>query len=151
MKSNLQKAFTLIELLVVIAVIGMMSAIVFGALNSARAKGKDTAVKSDLANLSSATEMFYYINPGSESWNAVCADSKISAIVSAAGGTCQGSGAAGWRTVAPFNVQNQWGAGSGVDYWCVDYKQAKRICDVAPAGQYGGLYVCNTGAPENCK
>lgn len=51
--------FTLIELLVVVAIIGILASVVLASLNSARGKGGDAAVKSNLANIRSQAEIIY--------------------------------------------------------------------------------------------
>jgi prepilin-type N-terminal cleavage/methylation domain-containing protein len=58
----MRRGFTLIELLVVIAIIGILSAVVLVSLNSARAKGTDAAIKSELANMRTAAELYYHTN-----------------------------------------------------------------------------------------
>lgn len=50
-KNSKNSGFTLIELLVVIAIIGILSAVVIASLNSAREKGKISAIKSTLKQL----------------------------------------------------------------------------------------------------
>lgn len=54
-----ESAFTLIELLVVIAIIGILASVVIASLNSARNKGKDVSIKSQLAQLRSQAALFY--------------------------------------------------------------------------------------------
>jgi type II secretory pathway pseudopilin PulG len=63
---------------VVIAIIGILSSVVLSALNTARTKGSDTAIKSNLSGARSQAELFYDANDGS--YDTVCTN------VSAPGG-----------------------------------------------------------------
>lgn len=56
------RGFTLIELLVVIAIIGVLSAVVLASLNTARDKGNDASIKSNLATVATQAELFYDSN-----------------------------------------------------------------------------------------
>ena len=67
---NKNKGFTLIELLVVIAIIGILSSVVLASLSSARNKGKDAAVKSQLASMKAQAEIFY---SAASSYEGLCA------------------------------------------------------------------------------
>ena len=60
-----QKGFTLIELLVVIAIIGILSSVVLTSLNSARKKGQDGKVKSQVTQIAAAAAIYYDNNNGS--------------------------------------------------------------------------------------
>jgi prepilin-type N-terminal cleavage/methylation domain-containing protein len=66
---NKNKGFTLIELLVVIAIIGILASVVLASLSSARNKGKDAAVKSQLASMKAQAELYYST---AESYSGIC-------------------------------------------------------------------------------
>ena len=70
--------FTLIELLVVIAIIGILSAVVLASLNTARSKGSDAAIKSNVNNARAAAELYYDSN--SNSYAGVCAQTNTNGI-----------------------------------------------------------------------
>lgn len=70
MSIKLNKGFTLIELLVVIAIIGILASVVLASLNSARNKGSDAVVKSNLNNARAQAELFYDI---ANVYSGVCA------------------------------------------------------------------------------
>jgi type II secretory pathway pseudopilin PulG len=80
----------LIELLVVIAIIGILSSVVLASLNSARNKGANAAIKSNLANARAQAEIFYDGVVGNQSYTAVCTDgsgigSNVEAAIAASG------------------------------------------------------------------
>jgi prepilin-type N-terminal cleavage/methylation domain-containing protein len=56
MKKIISRGFTLIELLVVIAIIGILASIVLVSLNSARQKGKDVRILSDVNQIRTQLE-----------------------------------------------------------------------------------------------
>ena len=124
---NKQKGFTLIELLVVIAIIGILASVVLASLNSARAKGADAAIKSNLANIRAQAEL-YYDDPakGNGTYGAVAtacsggmfaADTVIASAItqinsqSGATATCTSNGQT-WAISSPLKTASQ--------TWCVD-------------------------------
>lgn len=59
MYKNRSRGFTLIELLVVIAIIGILSSVVLASLSTARNKGTDAAIQSNLSAIQSEAEIYY--------------------------------------------------------------------------------------------
>ena len=108
-KNRLNKGFTLIELLVVIAIIGILAAVVLASLNSARDKGADAAIKSNLNNIRAQAELVYD-NDGH--YDNVCDDENVDAGVDAAKGVCYDDVDA-WAAAAPLTSTSS-------SYYCVD-------------------------------
>lgn len=100
MKNTLKRGFTLIELLVVIAIIGILASVVLASLNSARDKGEDAAIKSNLNNIRAQAELFYDDNGD---YDNVCVDDdNVAQGVAAAGGECYAT-ADVWAAFAPLS------------------------------------------------
>lgn len=60
-----KRGFTLIELLVVIAIIGILSSVVLASLNTARDKGTDAKIQSEIRSIQVNAEIFYDNNGNS--------------------------------------------------------------------------------------
>ncbi len=150
-----QKGFTLIELLVVIAIIGTLSAVVLGAVNSARDKSAIASVKSNLSIMRTSAAILYSssgsfdtlcdagTNSGEQFRAAFTQSSKAdNAILCLSSGTVvfraiSGAISATTKTATP----DKWAASVQMKngtYFCVDYsgiarEQATRGIDNSPA------------------
>ena len=135
---NIQKfrGFTLIELLVVIAIIGILSAVVLASLSTARSKGGDAAIQSNLATVQVQAEVYYskynsYGNTNTTGGPATCpttsnmwADTNIKNAVDGAKNLSSGSVIVCNSTNALYAIQTKLVSplSTTKPYWCVDSK-----------------------------
>ncbi len=122
---NTSRGFTLIELLVVIAIIGILSAVVLASLNTARNRGADAAVKSNLANARAEAEL--YFDGNNNSYASVCNTVGVNVIGDGvdAAITAYGRSNTSYDTVAEtcFATATAWAASVPLKtsgFYCVD-------------------------------
>lgn len=147
-----RKGFTLIELLVVVAIIGILASVVLASLNTARSKGSNAAIKSNLRTIKSQAEMVYDETAGNAYGTAsnassctsptagslfattTAATTIVNRAVAAALAAGTGTGFCGSTTSAyVVSVQLKVAEGS-FNYWCID-----------SAGYTGGRAAIATG------
>ena len=89
--------------MVVIAIIGILSSVVLASLNSARSKGSNAAIKSEMSQLRAQAEIYY--NDNTNSYASLCADAKFLGLLNTATSTAGANGAC-------FATANAWAASS---------------------------------------
>jgi prepilin-type N-terminal cleavage/methylation domain-containing protein len=137
-KANYSTGFTLIELLVVIAIIAMLSSIVLASLNSARNKGADASIKSNMNNIRSQAEIIFdSVSPNK--YVTMCSNVVISKMLTAIqnssgiAAVCQANNLS--DSLAAYAVQSTLKGGG---YWCVDSTGVAK----ADVTALGALYAC---------
>ncbi|MDB5245050.1 MAG: hypothetical protein JWN90_155 [Parcubacteria group bacterium] len=124
-----RSAFTLIELLVVIAIIGILSSVVLASLNTARNKGADAAIKSNIDNARAQAELYY--DNTSQTYTTVCSAAggiaPMVAGVNSAGGTGNcASSATQWALWSPLKA-------TASTWFCTDNTGTSTVRGTAPA------------------
>lgn len=159
---NFKKGFTLIELLVVVAIIGLLATVVLASLTSAKNKGDDAAVKTNLATARSVMEIFFVDNSNSYlpvggtvfgiatcptydlsgngtnifSKNKNLADAIAEAVKRGNGSSC-------------YNSTNTWAVAIGLKLisntsWCIDNQGTARVVNSVPSGAINSsTFLCN--------
>jgi len=157
-KLNYSTGFTLIELLVVIAIIAILATVVLAALNSARAKAADAAIKAAMANARAQAALYY--SDSNDSFDNVCigaggihpiienaalqlntvnavginTDDYIYDAAGALGSSVCHDDATSWAAITSLKNPTLPVGGPYTGGWCVDSTGVSREADSLPAG-----------------
>ena len=137
------QGFTLIELLVVIAIIGVLSAVVLASLNTARSKGNDAAIQSDLATIQTQAEIYYGSNSNSYGTAGTTCTAAGSLFVDPTIAKALGGAQTNSSSVTCANSPTAYAVSAQMrsdpsKYWCVDSTGGARQEASAP----GAVTVC---------
>jgi len=138
----------------VIAIIGILAAVVLASLNDARQSGSDASIQQSLGNARSQAEIVYNRN-GDFSDSAVCSDSQIAQLVTAAaeasdaGGATTTSGVDASSAAVCRDADTTWAiaaplSSSSTVAWCVDSAgQVGRTPAATAIIDSSGSFSCN--------
>lgn len=129
-----KKGFTLIELLVVIAIIGILASIVLVSLNSARNKGYDTQIKSDLAQIRNTVELCFDNQNGSY---ANCGNLGSNGVASPTKPACAGNYTL--TSTATLYAISAVLCSDDTKSWCIDNSGFAKVSDNAEATSTTGI------------
>jgi prepilin-type N-terminal cleavage/methylation domain-containing protein len=138
------RGFTLIELLVVIAIIGILASVVLASLNTARDKGADAAVKSNLNGMRAQAELFY--DTGA-TYTSVCANTNMTNALAAASDAVQVTPTVGGLGDVECNsTASAWSAWANLKasdaYYCVDSTGNSKVTATRISSSATALTAC---------
>ena len=170
-KMNLKKGFTLIELLVVVAIIGILASVVLASLSTARSKGTDAKIQSEMSSMRAQALLYTAAGSAVTVIASPCAttggtifDTANSGLGNLVSDVNTTAGSANTTCLSTANAAGDPGSGTwavsakltatGAGYYCVDSTGVSRkttsagvaytgISGASPAAITTGTAACN--------